>query len=187
MAGEILKFLREQRTWRPKCARMIIYVTWCVECECFVSETVRSEDGRLWSKPLKACWNWDLLCCGGHNTHWHNGMGSYVKGVCICVCVCVCAYVCVFMSVCVCIIGDGLWLTCVYVMLSQRTATLLVRQLTVVRRAVYVHPHLGQIEGRGRWTWEKEGNDMKRVWKRIPVEFSTVLFRLVINNIRTTP
>jgi hypothetical protein len=33
----------------------------------------------------------------------------------------------------------------------------------------------------------KEENDIKRVWKRIPVEFSTVLYRLVINNIWTTP
>ena len=104
-------------------------------CECFVSETVRYEDGCLWSKRLKACLNWDLLCCGGHNIH----IGTTVRGarwrVCVCVCVCVCVLMCVFMSVCVCIIGDGLWLTCVYVMLSQRTAKLRVRQLTVFRRA----------------------------------------------------
>ena len=44
-------------------------VIWCVEYECFVSEPVPSEDGRLRSKRLKACLNGDLLCCCGHNIH----------------------------------------------------------------------------------------------------------------------
>jgi hypothetical protein len=168
------------------------------ECKWFVSETVPSEDDRLWSKRLKAGLKLPYygICCVVVVEICTLGQRYGVRRevcVCVCVCMCVCLSVCrsvclsVCLSVCVCIIGDGLWWTCVYVMHWQRTQQHSVSDSWQSSDGDRVHTPTSRTnkrDGQGIWE-EEEGDDIKRVYKRLPVEFSTVLFRWVINNIWT--